>query len=164
MRSTNGTSVPEPITLADPQLYAATHYALAALYGVLVVSTVAIVIVKLHRGTLKEAWKLCFFAFVVSGSLLRGAWALLCPFELYETVNISNRLDFYLNLSPSFLFFSNYLILLFVWAELYHFHSMSIVKLRVHLSVTLGLMYAVVLVLFIVDVADNATQPARVSR
>lgn len=55
------------------------------------------------------------------------------------------------NQFPSFLFFSNYLILLFVWAELYHYHGMTIHRLRRHLIVVMGVMYAGVAVLFLVD-------------
>lgn len=92
-----------------------------------------------------------FFAFVVSGAILRGTWALLAPLELAGSIALTNRTDFYLNLSPSFLFFSNYVVLLFVWAELYHYHGMTIYRLRAHLAVTLGCMYLLVLVLFLVD-------------
>jgi hypothetical protein len=105
---------------------------------------------------------------------VRGTWAFLCPFELDGVIDLTNRTDFYMNLVslerrkrmqystltrvlllqvPSFLFFSNYLILLFVWAELYHFHGMNINRLRVHLFVVLGVMYVAVIVLFVVDVA-----------
>lgn len=100
---------------------------------------------------------------MVAGAIVRGTWAFICPLELSGSVALTNRSDFYLNLSPSFLFFSNYVILLFVWAELYHYHGMTIFRLRGHLAVTLGVMYLVVLVLFLVDILAYETEAVPIS-
>jgi hypothetical protein len=121
---------------------------------VLAITTVILVIVKACRGTLKETWKVFFFIFVILGSCLRGLWALFDPLMLANTLQLSNRTDLFLNIFPSVLFFSCYLILLFIWVELYHYPvrgRMRIHHLRVHLWVVLGVMFAIFLVLFLVD-------------
>ena len=75
---------------------------------------------------------------------------------LAQTMLISNRTDLFLNLFPSCLFFACYMVLLFLWVELYHYPlrsggGMRIHHLRVHLWFALGAMVGIFLVLFLVD-------------
>ena len=118
--------------------------------------TVALVVAKACKGSLRELWKIAFFVFVVLGSALRGCWALMDPLMLEGSLSISNRTDLFLDLFPSILFFSCYVVLLFIWVELYHFgkrgFGMRIHHLRVHLLVALSAMFAFFIICFVLDV------------
>lgn len=98
--------------------------------------------------------KILFFFFVILGSTMRGCWAVFDPMMLNNVILISNRLDLFLNLFPSAIFFCCYIVLLFVWIEVYHYPRASglrIYHLRVHLWVVTGAMIGIFLVLFLVD-------------
>ena len=139
----------------DETVFIATHYALAGCYFLLTSFTIALVVTKSCRGTLREGWKIAFFVFVILGSTLRGCWALFDPLMLQGSMHISNRTDLFLDFCPSVLFFSCYVVLLFLWVELYHYPArgsgMRIHRLRVHLLIVLALMFGVFGVLFILD-------------
>lgn len=138
----------------DPTVYNVSHFVLAGLYFALTLVTLGLVVVKALRGSLRELWKVFFFLFVIFAAVLRGLWALFDPLMLMKTVQISNRTDLFLDLFPSILFFACYLILLFLWVELYHYPAragLRIHSLRFHLFFVLGLMFCIFGVLFVVD-------------
>ena len=121
---------------------------------------------KCASNTLREMWKVLFFSFVVLGSAMRGCWAVFDPMMLNQTMLISNRLDLFLNLFPSALFFSCYLVLLFLWIEVYHYpraSGMRIYHVRVHLWLVTGSMMCIFLILFLVDAFAFPTDYVSVS-
>jgi hypothetical protein len=143
-----------PLPVADPHVYNLTHYVLAGAYFVLTLFTLGLVVYKCASNTLRETWKVLFFAFVILGAAMRGCWAVFDPLMLNQTMLITNRTDLFLNLFPSALFFSCYLVLLFLWIEVYHYPRASglrIHHLRLHLWVVTISMMAIFLILFVVD-------------
>ena len=72
-------------------------------------------------------------------------------------VVIENRTNNTIGLAPSFFFFSNYIILLFLWAEAYHYQEetlvkpMTVTKLKNPLLAVQIAMYSIAFVLFVLD-------------
>jgi len=91
----------------------------------------------------------------MAGCLIRATFFGLQPFIMENEVRIDNKLNLILNTLPSFLFFANYLIILFLWAEIYHYaHEEShvgIEKLQPIFAIATGLMYSVVAILYLLD-------------
>ena len=153
---TNSTSLLPPLT---DSLYDGLHFLLGSLYFLLAACTLGLLLYKRFRaGEMKELWKIFFFCFIIVASTIRGAWSIVNPLYNNKSIAISNRVDLFLNLYPSLLFFSCYIILLFMWVELFHFtkhkrRGLEIDKTKMFLAVVLIAMHVVYLILFVVDVA-----------
>jgi len=100
-------------------------------------------------------WQRYFHPVLMMGCLIRAVFFALQPLIMENQITIGNTINLILNTLPSFLFFSNYLIILFLWAEIYHYaHEeihVGIAKLRpIFISITV-LMYGVIVLLYLLN-------------
>lgn len=130
-----------------------SHLVLGALYLIVLGASIYMRLQKTQN--LRLLWQITFFIGLVAGILMRAVWCFLQPFVLEEMIAVPNLVNLLMQTIPSFLFFSCYLIILFLWAEIYHtIHSpgsVDILRLRPIYFGTQGFMYAVVIVLELVD-------------
>jgi len=132
-----------------------THIALSALYAVLFILCVGIVIKNIRQKQMYLTWQKFFHPMLLAGTAVRALFFCLQSFIYNDDMTIDNRLNVLLNSLPSFFFFSNYLIILFLWAEIYHnahdSQHVGIEKLRpLFLTITI-VMYACAGVLYMLD-------------
>jgi len=135
--------------------YDLVHITLAALYILLFLLCFTVVIRLVIKGNWNLRWQKFFHPVIMLGCLIRATFFLLQPFIMEHVLNLQNQVNMVLNTFPSFLFFTNYLIILFLWAEIYHYASeashVGIEKLKpIFLVITLS-MYSVVAVLYSLD-------------
>eukprot|EP01091_Cochliopodium_minus_P013185 TRINITY_DN4183_c0_g1_i2.p1 TRINITY_DN4183_c0_g1~~TRINITY_DN4183_c0_g1_i2.p1 ORF type:complete len:291 (-),score=26.49 TRINITY_DN4183_c0_g1_i2:47-919(-) len=137
------------------QIYDYTHFYLAGLYFLLFVIDSIIFLRSSWKGNLKENWKKFFHIFLLSGCSLRCGFFYLQPFVREGYIQLVNRENSILNLFPSYFFFSNYLIILVLWAEIIYYpentigQKPTINKFRNHLIFFQVLMYIFAIVLFL---------------
>lgn len=150
----NGTSPTPPPT--DP-VYVYTHYALSALYALLACFTLSWMIFKcITKSGKMEFWKAMFFVLIVVACIIRGTEAILNPLYLGGLhYHFAGKIDLLLNFYPSILFFTDYIILLFLWIEIYHFDNrrsgLKIKRTRLPLLIVIIVMHVIYFLLFIVD-------------
>lgn len=98
------------------------------------------------------------------GCLVRATFFSLAAFIRENMVNLSNR-DVILNSLPSFLFFSVYLIILFLWAEIYHSDSQKKVEnfMPAIFVVISCIQYGALFVLYTLDVLSSSTSETKVA-
>eukprot|EP01113_Clastostelium_recurvatum_P044861 TRINITY_DN7617_c0_g1_i4.p1 TRINITY_DN7617_c0_g1~~TRINITY_DN7617_c0_g1_i4.p1 ORF type:complete len:403 (-),score=78.06 TRINITY_DN7617_c0_g1_i4:22-1230(-) len=101
-------------------LYNISHVILSILYLVLMSFSSIKFISLWHSMQRKSPWHRTFYPFLVFGSLIRGVFNLLQPLIMEEIIRFPNQLNFAINIFPSFLFSSSYLVVLFRWVEIYH--------------------------------------------
>jgi len=142
----------------DPK-YDITHFIICALYLLLALISCGVLIRLFLIKHLHLPWQKAFHPLLIIGSLIRAVYFGLASFEMEGTLKISNHLDIILNTLPSYFFFSDYLILLFLWAEIYHNACRDresgtppqISKLKPSFIIINAVMYAVVLIFYLVD-------------
>jgi len=135
--------------------YDVVHFVLAFLYMVLFIVSLGVVIRLIRQNNFSARWQKFFHPLLLSGCFARVVFFLLQPFIMEGVMKVDNRLNFFMNTLSSFFFFSDYLIILFLWAEIYHnahaINHVQIEKLRpIFLALTFA-MYCVVAVLYAVD-------------
>jgi len=141
----------------DPK-YDFVHWTLGALYIAMMITSLAVLLRFLKRHawviTLNAWWQLIFHPLLMLGCAVRAGFFILAPFLREGSVVMSNKWNMILNASPSFLFFSDYLIILFLWAEIYHNtqdEGLGISKLRPTFVAINLIMYCVVALLYVLD-------------
>jgi len=143
-----------PQNWTDPR-YDIVHYLLSGLYIFLLFLCFGVVVRLISKNHWNLRWQKLFHPLLMAGCLVRATFFGLQPFIMENEVRIDNKLNLILNTLPSFLFFANYLIILFLWAEIYHYaHQEShvgIERLQPIFIVITGLMYGVVAVLYCLD-------------
>eukprot|EP01114_Cavostelium_apophysatum_P000820 TRINITY_DN10721_c0_g1_i1.p1 TRINITY_DN10721_c0_g1~~TRINITY_DN10721_c0_g1_i1.p1 ORF type:complete len:312 (+),score=30.33 TRINITY_DN10721_c0_g1_i1:96-1031(+) len=143
--------------------YDSIHFLLCGLYLLLTLISLAILIRLAAKKHLHLVWQKSFHPLLILGALVRAAYFGIAAYAIEGQLKISNRVDVILNTLPSFFFFSDYLILLFLWAEIYHnaYRKTSGTKpamsrLTPSFVVLNVVMYLVLLCLYIADfVADS---------
>ncbi|GAM26950.1 hypothetical protein SAMD00019534_101250 [Acytostelium subglobosum LB1] len=135
--------------------YDVTHFLLTAMYLVLgALATYA----WYHRPTSNVSpIQKIFYPLMLFGVTVRAMFMCMQPFIREDDFQIPNQVNILLNTLPSFIFFSNYLIVLFIWVEMYLIFegkSMSLVhSLPWFFKVIALIMYGIVLVLYVLDFA-----------
>jgi hypothetical protein len=138
--------------------YDVSHFVLVGLY----IGFLGAIVHRLYRlnktGNLKLLWQRTFMVMLLLGTLTRTVFFALQPFIMEGVIEILNFWNAILNVFPSFFFFSCYLIILFLWAEIYHNTygpAKSINKLRPIYFIVTALMYGVVITILVADWVVN---------
>eukprot|EP01133_Synstelium_polycarpum_P017453 gene17453-20826_t len=96
-----------------------------------------------------------FYPLLLFGCLVRAVFMMMQPWVRENSLNLPNQANIILNSLPSFLFFSAYLIVLFVWVEIYLVASggshQMIERLPLIFRLIALLMYSSLLTLYILD-------------
>eukprot|EP01116_Phalansterium_solitarium_P025029 TRINITY_DN9383_c0_g1_i1.p1 TRINITY_DN9383_c0_g1~~TRINITY_DN9383_c0_g1_i1.p1 ORF type:complete len:289 (+),score=38.90 TRINITY_DN9383_c0_g1_i1:73-939(+) len=133
--------------------YDIAHFVLSFLYFVVCFVSL-FTLWRLRRAEkLSKRWQSWFHFFLCLGSAVRcGFWALQ-PFVMEGTVRISDPVNTMLNMMPSFLYFSDYLIILFLWVEIYHNETSQtdVMQMRTVFFVFSILTYVVVVALLVIN-------------
>ncbi|KAN0047636.1 hypothetical protein ACTA71_002020 [Dictyostelium dimigraforme] len=133
--------------------YDITHFILSFLYFLLTIFCVISFIKrpKKHANT----QQFVFYPLLILGVIVRSVFMFLQPFVMEKAMNLPNQANILLNSLPSFTFFSTYLIVLFIWVEIYiisYGHSIrSIRNLPTVFNICTCIMYIVLIVLYILD-------------
>jgi len=128
--------------------YDVTHFFLAVLY--------LLVLVLAYLWRIRNArhtfWQVTFAVCIVLGTLVRAAFFAVQPF-VYEDLlaKLPPKLNLYLNVLPTYPFLSCYVIILFLWAEIYHSTTDEPADLRNNFIGISGVMYFIVVALVISD-------------
>jgi len=135
--------------------YDFVHYALCGLYIFLLFLCFGVVIRLITQNRWNLRWQKIFHPLLMTGCLIRATFFGLQPFIMEADLRIDNKLNMILNTLPSFIFFSNYLIILFLWAEIYHYahedSHVGIAKLQPIFLLICALMYGIVCTLYVID-------------
>ncbi|ELR17115.1 uncharacterized protein ACA1_057510 [Acanthamoeba castellanii str. Neff] len=133
--------------------YDITHFVLAGLYFFLCLLSIFCMLRLCVVGHFKR-WQLFFHPIFFLGTLVRMVFFLLQPLVMEREIHIPNKANMFMNSLPSWFFFTDYLIVLFLWAEIYHFArggELTIKKLSpVFWSLTIT-MYCAVILLYVFD-------------
>lgn len=135
------------------EAFVVDHYALAGLYGFVMLLSIAALVRLYFASKLEFRWQKFFHPLMITGLFIRMFFFILQPLIMTHQLHISNGVNTIINLLPSFLFFSDYMIVLFLWAEIYHFESSpkGLKKLRAVFWIITILMYGALLALFILE-------------
>jgi len=145
--------------IVDPR-YDIAHFVICALYLLLALISSGVLIRLFLIKHLHLPWQKAFHPLLIIGSIIRAIYFGFAPYEMEGTLKISNHLDIILNTLPSYFFFSDYLILLFLWAEIYHNATRvressssppQISKLKPSFIIINVIMYAIVVIFYLVD-------------
>ncbi|GAM28039.1 hypothetical protein SAMD00019534_112150 [Acytostelium subglobosum LB1] len=133
--------------------YDITHIVLAALY--LVLGGVAVYAWWNRPTSNVSPIQKVFYPLMLFGVLVRALFMMLQPFIRENDIRLPNQANVLLNSLPSFIFFSNYLIVLFIWAEMYLIFDGSSMKVVHRLPWIFNLMavsmYTTITILYILD-------------
>jgi len=144
----------KPKDWIDPR-YDIVHYLLAGLYIFLVFLCLAVVVRLIIQNRWNLRWQKLFHPLLMIGCLVRASFFALQPFIMEDDLRMDNKLNMILNTFPSFIFFSNYLIILFLWAEIYHYaHEDSHVGIEKLQPIFIGMtttIYGVIFLLYALD-------------
>jgi len=137
--------------------YFAVHLGLAVCYGIFSLLCIFMLIQKRKQST--QHWHNLFYVLLCVGSIGRSAYMISQFFNDTSLGQLRYRNEFLgiLNSAPSFIFFSAYLIILFRWALIYHntydMSALKFVHVRVLFYVFNGIMYTMLVTLYILDFA-----------
>ncbi|KAN0041308.1 hypothetical protein ACTFIV_003846 [Dictyostelium citrinum] len=96
-----------------------------------------------------------FYPLLFLGVIVRAVFMFLQPFVREGSIVIPNQANVLLNTLPSFTFFSTYLIVLFIWVEIYmiSYGTMmrSIKNLPTIFNISTCIMYIALIILYILD-------------
>jgi hypothetical protein len=135
--------------------YDISHFVLTGLY-ILLLFAIGHRMYRLKTtGNLSHLWQRTFMTMLLLGTITRTIFFALQPYVMEDKIQMLNFVNLALNLVPSFFFFSCYLIILFLWAEIYHNAygggEKNIQRLRpIYFTVT-AVMYLIVITLLGLD-------------
>jgi len=137
------------------QAYDIDHFVLSFFYVILFFVSLGTLFRLVRFRHFSSSWQWIFYPLFLTGCFVRATFFVLQPLIIEDIITLDNQLNFLLNSLPSLLFFSDYLIILFLWAEIYHnIHGSNhakIVLLRpVFIAVTVS-MYSCAFILYIID-------------
>jgi hypothetical protein len=101
--------------------YDIVHWVLAVIYFLLFLISLGVVGRLIRKNHWNLRWQKVFHPLFWGGCLIRSVFFLLAPFIMENTVVLDNKVNVVLNTLPTYFFFSDYLIILFLWAEIYHY-------------------------------------------
>jgi hypothetical protein len=131
--------------------YDAVHFVVALEYVSLIFLSLYCLF-RVWRAGNQQKWQKAFHPLLLLGTALRAVFFFLQPFVMEQTISIANRANMFLNYLPSFFFFSDYMIVLFLWAEIYHFRlEVRVNRLRPIFWTLTALMYILVIIIFVLD-------------
>eukprot|EP01119_Soliformovum_irregulare_P010141 TRINITY_DN2473_c0_g1_i1.p1 TRINITY_DN2473_c0_g1~~TRINITY_DN2473_c0_g1_i1.p1 ORF type:complete len:294 (+),score=67.31 TRINITY_DN2473_c0_g1_i1:48-929(+) len=138
------------------QKYDAVHLFLGFVYLFIFLLSLGIVLKLIfQRKLLSAGWPKFFHPLLMAGCFIRSIFFILQPFIMEDNIKVENKTNVILNSLPSFLFFTNYLIILFIWAEIYHYAHRStqvgISKLRPIFITVNVVMYIVIFFLYLLS-------------
>lgn len=141
-------------------LYEYIHFGLAVSYGIICLLCILHFCFKLynsHNQLTQSTWHNWFYPLLFIGSAARGVMMIF----MYMPPEHSTKFFLLLSFTPSFIFFSAYLIILFRWAQIYHnsyeMTSLRYDHLRIIFYVTNLSMYIIVIGLLVADLVKNTT-------
>jgi len=111
--------------------------------------------IKRPNKTRQVLSQLIFYPLLFIGVTVRAVFMFLQPFiREQEFIQIPNQINILLNSLPSFNFFTIYLVVLFIWIEIYFLFRGSVVSIRrlptIFNTITI-LMYLCLITLYIID-------------
>jgi len=134
--------------------YDLVHLYLALVYYILCLVSFVLLLRKWNTNRSKLIWQRMFYPLLCLGSLLRAVFFTLQPFVMEKYMALekfSNGYNIILNDIPAFLFFTDYLIILFLWVEIYHSDSAVRMNTTPLFTVANLIIYITVLVLMSLD-------------
>lgn len=146
-----------------------TNIVLSALYALLALFCVQSILRICWNRSFHMRWQFGFYPLMICGCVIRSLFFLMAPFLIEGDVHMHNNVNFLLNELPSFIFFVDYLIVLFLWMEIYHnAHMGSKATRRVNILrpifwIFVILLWFVVGLLFALDFTVAKTQHTKVS-
>jgi Ni,Fe-hydrogenase I cytochrome b subunit len=96
-----------------------THFILSVLYSLLGLLSI-LWIIRLCLAHHFKRWQLIFHPIFLLGTAARAAFFFLQPFIIENSIQLPSGVNFMLNSLPSWFFFTDYLIILFLWVDIYH--------------------------------------------
>jgi len=109
----------------------------------------------MHVPSKRIGWQLLFHPFLMCGCALRAIHFFVEPFLWSHSIQLEEWLQVILSTLPSFVFFSNFLIILFLWAEIYHYShkedSTGINRLKPIYVIITSLLYFIVTILYVIN-------------
>jgi len=128
--------------------YDISHFVLSALYIVVIVLAILWRIRKAHQ----NYWQKFFAIFLLTGAVSRLVFFAIQPFVYEGAVpRLDPKLNIYLNTIPTFPILSCYVVVLFLWAELYHSDSDSPPNTRKYFGFVMSAIYFVLVALIVCD-------------
>eukprot|EP00999_Lentomonas_sp_LEN2_P003024 NODE_880_length_1138_cov_96.088032_g838_i0.p1 GENE.NODE_880_length_1138_cov_96.088032_g838_i0~~NODE_880_length_1138_cov_96.088032_g838_i0.p1 ORF type:complete len:361 (+),score=38.46 NODE_880_length_1138_cov_96.088032_g838_i0:153-1085(+) len=120
------------------------NFTMVAIY--LTLFTASTLLMKRKIGESQKKWQAFFHSFFMASTLARAAHFVFLSFSFTMKYNLV------LDVLPSFLFFSAYLVLLFFWMEIFYYNSSDLSNFRsAYIRVNIFL-YTVILGLLIADI------------
>jgi len=150
------------------QLYDYFHYGLAAIYTFFSIFYAIRFIVR-KSGSKRKAISVIFNVLLVTGLLGRAAFFSLQPSIMNESFKISNSWNVFLNYAFTLFFFTDYWIMLFLWAEIYHekgWHEQKSLSMRKMIPLFLFVnicAYVAIMVFEILDLINPDNKSSDVS-
>ncbi|EGC37963.1 hypothetical protein DICPUDRAFT_76443 [Dictyostelium purpureum] len=133
--------------------YDITHLVVSFLYFILSIFCTYSFIKRPKKQ--QNTQQLIFYPLLFLGVIIRAVFMFLQPFVREGEIVIPNQANILLNTLPSFTFFSTYLIVLFIWVEIYlisYGSSMRSIKaLPIIFNVLTVVMYTALIILYVLD-------------
>ncbi|KYQ92251.1 hypothetical protein DLAC_07098 [Tieghemostelium lacteum] len=133
--------------------YDVVHFILSFLYLILALFCLYSFLKKLRQQN--NSNQQIFYPLLFVGVLIRAVFMFLQPFVMEDELQLPNQANFILNSLPSFLFFTIYLIVLFIWVEIYLITygatTTTIRRLPIIFNSLVVTMFAALAVLYILD-------------
>jgi hypothetical protein len=146
------------LTPTEYLLMDTTHFLLSCVYIL-----VAILTAYLRFGhktpSNRVVWQYTFSIALLLGIATRAVFFYIVPFNSAKLINIPNKANFVLGTLPPFLFLSCYMLILFLWAEIYHDVSAELQIRMQHIYFGIqAVLYGLVAILFIVDIFTTKSE------
>ncbi|PRP88145.1 hypothetical protein PROFUN_04236 [Planoprotostelium fungivorum] len=135
--------------------YDTVHFILAASYIGLSCLSAVLFIRLLRTPSLTFSWQRIFHPILGLGSFVRAVFFVLQPFVVTCILDLDQWINNFLNVIASFFFVCCYLILLFLWVEIYHKAAWKARSARYFKPLFLGIVVTIFIVLFILQGLDR---------
>jgi len=103
-----------------------------------------------------KVWQKIFYSFVMFGTLWRGISFEIMPAIQLHKIELSNAFNVFFSSYPSILFFTAYLVILFLWIEIFYFTTseskgVTLKQIRPYFIGINVLMHTFIIIIFILD-------------
>eukprot|EP01117_Protostelium_nocturnum_P016397 TRINITY_DN6492_c0_g1_i1.p1 TRINITY_DN6492_c0_g1~~TRINITY_DN6492_c0_g1_i1.p1 ORF type:complete len:315 (-),score=66.76 TRINITY_DN6492_c0_g1_i1:25-969(-) len=153
---TNSTALQDLFGTKEMARYNSIHFVLAGIYFMLFIFSILFFVRLLRHTHMTFSWQRFFHPTLSLGCIIRSAFFTLQPFIATGVIEVPQRLNLFLNLLPTYLFFACYLIILFLWAEIYHKSAWRSRSAHYFRPLYLGIVAFIFLVVFILEALDWA--------
>jgi len=133
--------------------YAAAHWILSVLY---VIPVILCWYWRVRRQTFSQShvstfWRLVFITMLFIGASSRAVFWFIQPFYMSEMIVINSKVNAYWAVLPGLFIFTDYLVILFLWIQIYHSDEETTLDIKPYFIYIASLVYGVALSLMIAD-------------